>query len=134
MAPCFIKDDNIVNEKVLFESDMFLGTDSLFDGLDNVTYFINRDSSGFYVFSMESGNLVVKWVRRDRMTDNNAFRPTYTADVVFAGDRINKYKMEKGLYVDMGTGKVEDWMQDYLLCEKCWDLKKGSLTRRTTTG
>ena len=104
MAPCFIKDDNIVNEKVLFESETFLGADSLFNGLDNVSYFSNRDSSGFYVFNMESGNPVVKWVRRDRMTDNNAFRPTYTADVTFAGDRINKYKMERGLYVDMGTG------------------------------
>ena len=104
MAPCFIKDDNIVNEREVFQNETFLGADSLFDGLDNVSYFINRDSSGFYVFNMESGNLVVKWVRRDRMTDNNAFKPTYTADVLFAGDRINKYKMERGLYVDMGTG------------------------------
>ena len=105
MAPCFIKDDDILNEKVLIQSSAFLGADSLFEGHENVTFFINNDSTGFYIFTMSEGNPVAKWVRRDRNTDNIAvFTPTFTKDVPYSGDRVNGYKLDMGLYADMGTG------------------------------
>ena len=98
MAPCFIKDDDILNEKVLIQSSAFLGADSLFEGHENVTFFINNDSTGFYIFTMSEGNPVAKWVRRDR---------TFTMDVPYSGDRVNGYKLDMGLYADMGTSKPQ---------------------------
>ena len=77
----------------------------MFEGNENMTFFINRDATGFYVFSMDQGlNPIAKWVRRDRQSEGSAhFNPSYTADITYAGDRVNGYKFEHGLYADMGT-------------------------------
>ena len=86
-------------------STVFPGSDSMFEGNENMTFFINRDATGFYVFSMDQGlNPIAKWVRRDRQSEGSThFNPSYTADITYAGDRVNGYKFEHGLYADMGT-------------------------------
>ena len=59
---------------VLQERSLFLGADSLFDGINNTTFFINRDKTGFYVFFMNDGNPAVRWVRGVRNMDPLKFK------------------------------------------------------------
>jgi hypothetical protein len=49
---------------------VFQGADSLFMDATNLSFWINKDNTGFYVFSMRDGlSPEVKWVRRVRNTD-----------------------------------------------------------------
>ena len=92
---CFIEDNEIIDNKDLLPSSAFLGADCLFFGHENLSYFVNRDSTGFYVFSMAGGlNPIAKWVRARRDTDPNssAFQASYTAAITYAGDRLNGYR------------------------------------------
>ena len=93
----------------IVQCSVFQGSDSLFEGRDNLSYFMNKDSTGCYVFSMAQGlNPIAKWVRRDRASVRTKnFQASYTADIIYAGDRINGYKIEHGLYVDLGTGTLQ---------------------------
>ena len=68
------------------------------------TFFINQDKTGFYVFSMRDGlTPEVKWVRGVRDMGPRNFEARYAALVTYAGDRVNGYKMEPGLYAYFGT-------------------------------
>ena len=50
----------------LVQRSVFLGSDSLFDGVGNTTFFINRDKNGSYVFFMQDGVPAARWVRGER--------------------------------------------------------------------
>ena len=94
-----------MENKDFVQSSAFLGADCLFEGHENLSFFINMDCTGFYVFSMAEGmHPIAKWVRRDRNSEGSTFEPSYTAEIHYAGDRVNGYKIGLGLYVDMGTG------------------------------
>ena len=65
----------------------------------NCTFFINKDKTGFYAFSMRDGlTPEVKWVRGVRDMGPRNFEARYATLVTYAGDRVNGYKMESGLY------------------------------------
>ena len=70
----------------------------------NCTFFINKDKTGFYVFSMRDGlTPEVKWARGVRDMDPRNFEARYAALVTYAGDRVTGYKTESGLYANFGT-------------------------------
>ena len=105
-ASFYREDDDLVDNKEFIQSSAFPGADSLFDGHENCTYFVNLDSTGFYVFSLSRGlDPIAKWVRRNRRSEGSStFEPLYTAAITYAGDRVNGYKITNGLYVDTGMG------------------------------
>ena len=66
--------------------------------------FINKDKTGFYVFSMRDGlTPEAKWARGVRDMGPRNFEARYAALVTYAGDRVNGYKIESGLYAKFGT-------------------------------
>ena len=68
------------------------------------TFFINKDKTGFYVFSMRDGlTPEVKWVRGVRDMGPRNFEARYAALVTYAGDGVHGYKIESGLYANFGT-------------------------------
>ena len=80
------------------------GFDSLFLDNRNCTFVINKDKSGFYVFSMLDGMTPdVKWVWGVRDMDPRNLEAFYAALVNYVGDRVNGYKIESGLYAICGT-------------------------------
>jgi hypothetical protein len=71
---------------------------------NNCTFFINKDKTGFYVFSMRDGlNPEVKWVRGVRDMGQRSFEARYAALVNYAGDGVNGYKIKAGLYAQFVT-------------------------------
>ena len=71
---------------------------------NNCTFFINKDKTGFYVFSMRDGlTPEVKWAWGVRDLDPRTCEARYAALVTYAGDRVNGYKIESGLYAFVGT-------------------------------
>ena len=88
----------------IFQRSVFQGVGSLFLDNSNCTFFINKDKTGFYVFSMRDGlTPEVKWARGVRDMDPRNFEARYAALVTYAGDRVNGYKIESGLYAKFGT-------------------------------
>ena len=88
----------------IFQRSVFQGVDSLFLDNRNCTFFINRDKTGFYVFSMRDGlTQEMKWVRGVRDMGPRNFEARYAALVTYAGDHVNGYKIESGLYAFFGT-------------------------------
>ena len=88
----------------IFQRSVFQGVDSLLLDNSNCTFFINKDKTGFYVFSMLDGLTPdVKWVRGVRGMGPRNFEARYAALVTYAGDRVNGYKIESGLYAKFGT-------------------------------
>ena len=83
----------------IFQRYVFQGVDSLFLDNNNCTFFINKDKTGFYVFSMRDGlTPEVKWARGVRYMDPRNCEARYAALVHYAGDRVNGYTIESGLY------------------------------------
>ena len=71
---------------------------------NNCTLFINKDKTGFYVFSMRDDLAPeAKWVRGVRDMGPRNFEARYATLVTYAGDRVNGYEMESGLYANFGT-------------------------------
>ena len=88
----------------IFQRSVFQGVDSLLLDNSNCTFFINKDKTGFYVFSMRGGlTPEVKWVRGVRDMGPRNFEARYAALVTYAGGRVNGYKIESGLYTHLGT-------------------------------
>jgi hypothetical protein len=78
---------------------VFQGVDSLVLDSSSCTFFINRDKTGFYVFSMRDGlTPEVKWVRGVRDMDPRNFEARYAALVNCVGDRVNGYKIESAKF------------------------------------
>ena len=88
----------------IFQRDVFQSVDSLFLDNNNCTFFINKDKTGFYVFSMRDGLAPeVKWVRGVRDMGPRNVDARYAALVNYAVDRVNGYNIESGLYAKCGT-------------------------------
>lgn len=91
------------------QRSVFQGTDGLFMDGNNLSYWINKDQTGFYVFSMMPGGVPeCLWVRRTRNSpDISNFEAAYAAKVNYAGDMVNGYKITHGLYMDLGAGDLQ---------------------------
>ena len=71
---------------------------------NNCTFFISKDNTGFYVLSMRDGlTPEVKWVRGVLNMGPRNFEARYAALVTYAGDRVNGYKIDLGLYARFDT-------------------------------
>ena len=78
---------------------VFQGVDSLFMDNNKCTFFINKDNTGLYVFSIRDGvTPEVKWVRGVRDMGPKNFEVRYATLRTYAGDRVNGYKIESELY------------------------------------
>jgi hypothetical protein len=101
---------------------VFQGVDSLFMDNNSCTFFINKDKTGFYVFSMRDGlTPEVKWARGVQDMDPRNFEARYAALVHYVGDCVNGYKIESGLYAKFGTNLLG--VQEY-----CVVVVNGSTT------
>ena len=59
----------------IFQRSVFQGVDSLYLDNSNCTFFINKDKTGFYVFSMRDGlTPEVKWAQGVRDMDPRNFK------------------------------------------------------------
>ena len=68
------QDEDTLEHVEVVQRSAFLGSDTLFDGTDNQSFFINRDKTGFYVFFQEQGTPQVRWVRGARDMDPHTFQ------------------------------------------------------------
>ena len=71
----------------------------------NLSYWVNQDQTGFYVFSCNQGVPEAQWPRATRSNPRpQVFEAVCAAKVSYAGDAVNSCKVKKGLYLDLGEG------------------------------
>ena len=87
---------------------MFQGQGSLFMDNKNLSYWVNQDQTGFYVFSRHQDVHEAKWVRATHdKPDPQVFEATYAAKINYAEDMLNGYRICDGLYLDLGNGQLQ---------------------------
>ena len=100
-----LKDEQYLNSFDCKQCSVFLGSDSLLMDNKNLSYWVNQDQTGFYVFSRNQGVPEAQWTRATRSNPNpQVFEAVYAAKVSYAGDAVTSRKVKKGLYLDLGEG------------------------------
>ena len=103
-----LKDEQYLDSHVYKQCSVFQGSDSLFMDNKNLSYWVNLDQTGFYVFSLTQGVPEARWVRGTRDNRNpKMFEATYVAKVKYAADTVNSYKITNGIYLDMGGSEKQ---------------------------
>ena len=97
------KDEQYLNSHAYKQCSVFQGSDSLFMDNKNLSYWVNLDQTGFYVFSLKQGVPEAQWVRATRDNRNpKVFEAAYVAKITYIADTVNSYKITNGIYLDMG--------------------------------
>ena len=103
-----LKDEQYLNSHDYKQCSVFQGSDSLFMDNKNLSYWVNQDQTGFYVFSLNQGVPEAQWIRATRDNPNSqVFEAAYAAKVSYAGDTMKSYKINNGLYLDLGGGEMQ---------------------------
>ena len=108
MCLCSLKDEQYFNSFDYKQWSVFLGSDSLLMDNKNLSYWVNQDQTGFYVFSRNQGVPEAQWTRVTRSNPKpQVFEAVYAAKVSYARDTVNSYKINNGLYLDLGGGEMQ---------------------------
>ena len=70
MCPWSLKDEQYLNSSDYKQCSVFLGNDSLFMDNKNLSYWVNQDQTGFYVFSRNQGVPEAQWIHATRSNPN----------------------------------------------------------------
>ena len=90
-----LKDEQYLNSFDYKQCSVFQGSDSLFMDNKNLSYWVNQDQTGFYVFSLNQDIPEAQWIRATRSNPNTqVFEAVYAAKVSYAGDVVNSCKIK----------------------------------------